>query len=116
MQFFFTCIAALTGVALVAASFFYLVEPDQSKRVLQEFRPLLSAAVVLILAFAACRSGNFGEVALGLTIASVTAYFVREYRKPKKDKRRSSGSAERTPVLPITTRPNEKEASEEETQ
>ena|SRR5437867_4437067 len=40
------------------------------------------------------------QVLAGLIVLSITAYFIRESRNPRKEPPRKTGHAERTPILP----------------
>jgi hypothetical protein len=108
MKYFCVLLSLISGLALLAAAFVYLVDSKQGRQILQSFLGRLRVLFLILLAVyvaaALVSAAGSVPVAVGVLALSVLAYLVREHRRPKRDVRRGSGPAERTPVVPITTR------------
>jgi len=108
MKLLCVLLSLISGLALLAAAFVCLVDSKQGQQILQRLLGQLRVLFLLLLAVyvAAALASAAGSVAVvvGVITLSVVAYLVREHRRPKRDVRQGSGPAERTPVVPITTR------------
>ena len=98
----------ISGLVLLSAAFVYLVDSKRGQQILQRFLHQLRLPFLILLAVyvasALASAADSVSVTVGLLISSVVAYFFREYGRPHRDKRLNLGGAERTPVVPITTR------------
>jgi hypothetical protein len=98
----------ISGLVLLSAAFVYLVDSKRGQQILQRFLHHLRVPFLILLAVyvasALVSAADSVSVIVGLLISSVVAYFVREYGRPQHEKRHNLGGAERTPVVPITTR------------
>ena len=116
MQLVFTLLAVVVALVLLAAAFVYLVDPSKARRLLEQLQlPLVTAAATLVI-ITIFHSADCLSLVVCLTTLSVIAYFVRERRKPRREKRNLSAGAERKPVLPSTEPVTETEPTEEKEQ
>ena len=101
-------LSCTSGLMLLAAAFVYLVDSKEGQHLLQRFLQLLRVLFFILLAVyltsALVNATDSVSVFVGFLTMSVVAYFVREYRRPQREKRHVLGGAERTPVVPIITR------------
>ena len=101
-------LSCISGLVLLAAAFLYLVDSKEGQQLLQRFlrqlRVLFFILLVVYLTSALLSASDSVSVFVIFLTMSVVAYFVREYRRPQREKRHGSGGAERTPVVPIVTR------------
>jgi low temperature requirement protein LtrA len=108
MRYFCVLLPLISGLVLLAAAFVYLVDSKQGQHTLQRYvgqlRVLLLLLFAVYVATALASAVGSVSVVVGVLALSVVAYLVREHRRPKRDVRQGSGPAERTPVVPITTR------------
>jgi len=108
MKLFCLLLSWISGLVFLAAAFVYLVDSKQGQRILQRF--LQQARVLFFVLFAIyvttvlVSAAHSVSIVMGFLTLSVGAYLVREHRPPKGEVRHGSGAAERTPVVPITTR------------
>jgi uncharacterized membrane protein len=97
-----------SGLMLLAAAFVCLIDSKECKQLLQRFFQQLRAVFFILLAVyvtsALVTAADSVSVFVGFLTMSAVAYFVREYRRPQREKRNGPGGAERTPVVPIVTR------------
>jgi hypothetical protein len=108
MKLLCVLLSLISGLVLLAAAFVYLVDSKQGQHIVLRFLGQLRALFLVLLAIYVATVlvsavGSVSAVAGVLTV-SVVAYLVREHHRPKRDVRQGSGPAERTPVVPITTR------------
>jgi len=98
----------ISGLVLLAAAFVYLIDSKRGQQILQRFLQQLHVPFLVLLtvyvASALVDAADSASVIVGLLIASVVAYFFREYGRPQREKRHNLGGAERTPVVPIVSR------------
>jgi len=108
MKWFCVLLSWLSGIVLLTASFVYLVDSKRGQQILQRFLHQLRVPFLILLAVyvasALVSAADSVSVIVGLLISSVVAYFFREHGRPQREKRHNLGGAERTPVVPITTR------------
>jgi uncharacterized membrane protein len=101
-------LSCVSGLMLLAAAFVYLVDSKEGQHLLQRFlqqlRVLFFILLTVYVASALVSAADSFSVLVGFLILSVLAYFVREYRRPQREKKYGLGGAERTPVVPIVTR------------
>ena len=108
MKWFCILLSWISGLMLLAAAFAYLVDSKQGQQLLQRFlqqlRVLFFILLAIYVASALVSAADSVSALVGFLTMSVVAYFVREYRRPQREKRHGLGGAERTPVVPILTR------------
>jgi O-antigen/teichoic acid export membrane protein len=108
MKLLCVLLSLIFGLVLLAAAFVYLVDSKQGQRILEryleQFRVLFLILLAVYVAASLITAADSVSVVVGLLSLSVFAYLVRERRRPKREVRQGSGAAERTPVVPITTR------------
>jgi NADH:ubiquinone oxidoreductase subunit 2 (subunit N) len=101
-------LSCISGLMVLAAAFVYLVDSRQGqqllRRLLQQLRVLFFILFAVYVASALVSAADSVSVFVGFLTLSVVAYFVREYRRPQREKKYGLGGAERTPVVPIVTR------------
>ena len=104
MKLFCILLSWISGLVLLASAFVYLVDCKQGQRFLQQLRVLFFILLAMYVAFALVSAADSVSALVGFLTMSVVAYFVREYRRPQREKRHGLGGAERTPVVPIVTK------------
>ncbi len=108
MKLFCILLSWISGLVLLASAFVYLVDSKQGQQLLQRFlqhlRVLFFILLAMYVAFALVSAADSVSALVGFLTMSVVAYFVREYRRPQREKRHGLGGAERTPVVPIVTK------------
>jgi NADH:ubiquinone oxidoreductase subunit 2 (subunit N) len=101
-------LSCISGLMLLAAAFVYLVDSKEGQQLLQRFLQQLRVLFFILLAVyvvsGLASAADSVSVFVSFLTLSVVAYFVREYRRPQREKRPGLGGAERTPVVPIVTR------------
>ena len=100
MEFFFVVLALAAGLLLVAGAFVYLVDPRQARRLLGQLRVPLVILMGVFVVVTVVNAVERRSILVGVLAMSLVAYFVREYRKPKREKRLSLSGVERKPMLP----------------
>ncbi|MGO8737141.1 MAG: hypothetical protein ACLQVM_30620 [Terriglobia bacterium] len=101
IQYLSNLIGAIAAIWLISSGLVYMVSPKRGGEMLKRLAIFLVGALIgicLLRQFAAC-IGLLSFLLLGVVI-SIAAYFIREARRDRPQRRANHRGAERTPILP----------------
>jgi Ca2+/Na+ antiporter len=113
MALIFALLGFIAGLLLVSAGFAHLIDPNQGRRFLGQLRVVMVIFLVALVLGALEKAADRVVLLLAMLVLPLVAYFVREYRKPKREKRFSSSGIERNPILPPVEPRSEGEEEEQ---
>jgi len=103
MNTFFDTLECLLGVGCIVVAFIYLVNHTAGTEALKILG--IAAAIAFLalpLVIQALREMNAPTAALVIAATSITAYAIREHRKPRKAPAQRPPGGERKPLMPRT--------------